>query len=280
MAALAETCQVDPDVFCMYIGEDAASIATDVSEVERWTETTVLAERRGDDGTELVAWLLAETDAEMGRLWWWGPFSSEGLDPIGDRLYDEVRRHLAANIDAPFPEEEACADDRSVSLSRWCIGHGLEPETASVLLRRDPGSVETDPRVRPLADSEADRAPVRALHELAFPGTHTTPDALVRSTHPRLVIEVDDRVVGYVAYELQSDGSGYIDYLAVDPAIRGQGLGGALVDHACKEMFDAGVTYAHLTVRENNPSARALYARCGFVEQRLARPYRLGFKLD
>ncbi len=280
MASLAERCQLDPDLFCMYIANDAPSISTDVSEVEHWTKTTVIAERAGESGPEIVAWLLAEVDTGMGRLWWWGPFSKEGIDPLGDELYAEVRKHLDRNFDVGFPEEEACADDRGTSLRGWCERHGFEPETASVLLKRDRGPAKLDDRVRPLSESDSDRQAVMALHELAFPGTHTTPAALVDSSDPRLVIDVDGRVAGYVAYELQSDGSGYVDFLAVDEASRGHGLGGALVDHACSEMFEAGVSYAHLTVREDNAAARALYARLGFVEERLVRPFRIGFKLD
>lgn len=293
MAALAAQCQPDPDRFCMYIGTDAESIAADVAEADRWTDSTVVAERDG----ELIGWLLAEVDPDMGRLWWWGPFATEALDPIGDQLYTEVRRCLDENFDVAFDEEEACADDRSVSIPAWCARHGLESNTASVLLRRNPGPIAVvDDRIRPLvgappdsespsesesdSDEEAARRAVRALHDIAFPGTHTTPAALVASTHPRSVIEVDGAVVGYVAFEMQSDGSGYIDYLAVDEAQQGQGFGGALVDYACKQMFEAGAAYAHLTVREDNAAARALYARLGFIEERLARPFRRGFSLD
>ena len=284
----------------MYLGMDAESIAADVAEADRWTETTVVAERNG----ELIGWLLAEVDPDMGRLWWWGPFATEALDPIGDQLRTEVRRCLAENFDVAFDEEEACADDRSVSIPAWCARHDLVSNTASVLLRRNPGPIAADPRVRPLAgstsdpssksdpnstsdpgpnsdpDDEAARRSVQALHDLAFPGTHTTAAALVASTHPRSVIEVDGVVVGYVAFEMQSDGSGYIDYLAVDEGQRGHGFGGALVDYACKQMFEAGVTHAHLTVREDNAAARALYARLGFIEERLVRPYRRGFSLS
>ena len=290
MAALAAACQPNPDLFCMYLGMEADSIAADVLDADRWTETTVVAERDG----QLIGWLLAEVDPEMGRLWWWGPFSAEGLDPLGDQLYVEVRRRLTENIDATFDEEEACADDRSSSIPAWCARHGMEPETASVLLRRNPGPVTADPRVRllrtagstpdsdtgPAADGARDREAVQALHDVAFPGTHSTAEALVASTHPRLVIDVDGQVAGYVAFEMQSDGSGYIDYIAVTEHQQGQGLGGALVETASKQMFDAGVTHVHLTVREDNAAARALYARLGFIEERLARPYRRGFRLS
>ena len=163
-------------------------------------------------------------------------------------------------------------------MRRWADRHGFQPDPGSVLLVREPDRVaRTDVRIRPMAATDHDA--VVALHEAAFPGTHTTGPALVVADDPRLVIEIDGAVAGYVAYEVQSDNTGYIDFLAVDPAVRSHGLGGALVDHACVDLFGRGVRHAHLTVREANAAARALYARLGFVEERVVRPYRRGFTL-
>ena len=315
MAALAARCQADPASHVIYLGLDAASIAADIGEVPGWLDTTVVAERGG----ELVGWLLAEVDPDMGRLWWWGPFCAEpaGHDrwvATADALYAAARRRVPAAV----AEEEACADTRAGAIEAWCHRHALQPDPASVLLRRDrpepgsppgpaeraggpppaasgpppaapapapgpgPGTPESgdtgaEPRIRALA--AADHEVVQALHADAFPGTHTTPAALVAAEHPRLVVEVGGAVLGYVAYEIQSDGSGYVDYLAVAPAARGRGLGGLLVADACRRLFAGGATFVHLTVREDNATARALYRRLGFVEERIARPYRRGFRL-
>ncbi|MEM7285141.1 MAG: GNAT family N-acetyltransferase [Actinomycetota bacterium] len=93
------------------------------------------------------------------------------------------------------------------------------------------------------------------------------------------MIDVDGAVVGYVAYEMQADGSGYIDYLAVDETLRGRGLGRALVSTATADLVTSGATHAHLTVREANAAARALYASLDYEEERIAIPYRRGFTL-
>ena len=85
--------------------------------------------------------------------------------------------------------------------------------------------------------------------------------------------------VGYVAVEVQPDGSGYVDYLGVAAQARGAGLGRVLVAGALRGLAARGVTRVHLTVRVDNATARALYASLGFVEERVAVPYRRGFDL-
>ncbi|MGI9607089.1 MAG: GNAT family N-acetyltransferase [Acidimicrobiales bacterium] len=270
MAALAANHQTDPARHCMYLGEDAHSIATDIAEVDAWPDFTAVASIDG----RLVGWLLAEVDNDMGRVWWWGPYApSDTWETVADQLYTTLRKRLAAAI----TEEEAAADSRSAWIEGWAGRHGFQLDPGSVLLRRQPTPVMIDARVRPL--SPADHATVMALHEGAFPDTHLTPQGLVESDHPRLVIDDGDGVIGYVAYELQSDGSGYIDFLAVVADHRGDGHGRALVASAVGDLIDRGATSAHLTVRETNEAARALYASLAFVEERIARPYRKGFSL-
>ncbi len=274
MAEFAAMHQSDHRFHVMYLGASVDSLTADLAAVEQWAANTVIAE---DDG-HLAGWLMADVDREMGRVWWMGPFATPGeaWGRIADDLYAEAKRLLPPEV----TEEEATADVRGGSLNDWCVRHGYVPNTASVLLRLEPDKLAApaESRIRPMA--EGDHAAVMALHDLAFPGTHTTPDALVVSDHPRLVLEVEpETIVGYVAFEMQSDGSGYVDYLAVDEGLRGSGFGGALVAESCRRMIADGATFVHLTVREDNAAARALYGRLGFVEERVVRPYRIGFDL-
>ncbi len=271
MVSLAVQAQADPERWCAYLGDEADSIRADVAEIDDWPEWTVVG---ADTAGGVVGWLLAELDPEMGRVWWWGPFCvAEDWATVADTLYAAI----APRVRDVAPEEELCGDDSSAMVAAFAARSGLLADPGSVLLNRTDRNARTDGRVR--AIERADHAAVMALHDLAFPGTHTTAAALVAADKPRFVIEVDGEVLGYVACEIHSDNSGYIDYLAVHPASRGSGLGGALVDHACHDLFGRGVTHAHLTVREANESARALYKRVGFIEERIAIPYRRGFSL-
>lgn len=276
LAALAARHQAAPESHNPYLPIDSPSIEADIRGLERWPDMAVVAERDGD----IVGWLLAETDTEMGRVWWWGPFAP---DQDWDTVSDELHRAATALLPAGVSEYEGCGDERNVRLAAWCRRHGMEPEEASVLLElTDPRIVGTGKAsvaaVRPLAPADHDR--VGDLHARYFADTHVSPDALVAdASRPRFVIELEGEVSGYVAVEMQADGSGYIDFVAVDEHARGRGLGRELVRYACADLFGRGATFVHLTVRESNRTARSLYASLAFVETRLARPFRMGFTL-
>lgn len=270
MSAIAAAHQADPARHCLYLSAEADAITEEIAELEDWVAYTAVADVDG----EVTGWLFGEPDPDMGRVWWWGPFAP--LDGWADTA-DELYRVARALLGDAYSEEEAAADARSELIAAWADRQGFTADPGSVLLRREPTPATVDPRVRPMAPADHDA--VMALHDAAFPGTHTPPAMLVSSEHPRLVIEDRDLVVGYVAYEVQPDGSGYIDYLAVDEGLRGRGLGRALVGTATADLVERGVTYAHLTVREANASARALYSSLDYDEERIAIPYRLGFTL-
>ncbi len=272
MAELAEAHQREPALNCPYVSEDAAAIASDIAGCEGWTDSAAVALGAGG---ALVGWLLGEADPDMGRVWWWGPYAPlDEWDAVADELYALARPALPASI----TEEEACGERGNDRTRRWSQRRAMTAEPASALLAVErrvtaPGQ----DAVRPMEPRDRDR--VMALHASAFPGTHTPPAMLVAADKPRLVVERNGEVVGYAAVEMHNDGSGYLDFLAVDGSARRTGLGSALVAASTDLLFDLGATRVHLTVREANVAARRLYTRLGFVEEAILCPYRKGFTL-
>ncbi len=276
LVALAVRCQRDPETSCAYLAESHAAIRDEILGVDDWAIHTVVA-REGD---RLLGWLLAEIDDELGRVWWWGPFVEPGaFASVADSLLAVARERLPAGI----VEEEAVATPENVEMAAWCKRHGLVRQTASTILSIDraPERVDGDANVRPMIDR--DHAAVIRLHDGLFPGTHYTGEQLVEgiSGHDVLLVAVlDGEVVGYAAAELQPDGSGYLDFVGVDPDRRGVHLGDALVRSACRALLERGASHVHLTVREDNEAARRLYDGLGFQVDETLLPYRRGFSLD
>ena len=67
LARLAAVAQADPSTHIGYFAFDETCIAEEIGEVAGWPDTTAVA--LGPDGFR--GWLLAETDDEVGRIWWW-----------------------------------------------------------------------------------------------------------------------------------------------------------------------------------------------------------------
>lgn len=79
----------------------------------------------------------------------------------------------------------------------------------------------------------------------------------------RLKAEVDGRLVGYVAGEINKrEGCGWIITICVHPDYAGRGIGAALLSEAERAL---GMTRVRLTVRRSNARAIALYERCGYA---------------
>lgn len=270
MVGLAVAQQAVPEHHIAYLGLEPDSIREDILGVDGWVGRTAVAV---DDDQQLTGWLLGEKDDDMDRVWWWGPFLAEW---VGEEQADALYRVASEVVGAA--EEEMAPDDRNGNVAELAERNGFRGEAASAVLSYTDAGFGRPTGAVPLEHGH--RADVALLHDRLFPGTHTPGETLVSSEDLRLVIIEAGEVVGYVAAELQSDGSGYIDYVGVDPPQQRRGLGRGLVMGVTDRLLGLGATSVNLTVREDNIAARRLYESLGFTQERLIRPYRKGFTLD
>jgi ribosomal protein S18 acetylase RimI-like enzyme len=280
LVELAASCQHDPQRACGYLSSDAAALAAELEEIdgaEHWTAVTWVAL---DDAREVIGWIAAESDAEMGRVWWYGPFvadaSSPLVDVVADALFGAARRAL------DFEEHELALDSRSSFLARFAARNGFSSAEGSAALRAAVLTVDVPGSPATIEAGKAIDVDAIALHDQIFAGTHSTGERLFGldgERHDRFVARIGREVVGYVVTELQHDGSLYIDYLGVSEAVRGQGIGRALIATAMNARAD-DASHADLTVRTSLTAARQLYASLGFIEDLVLIPYRIGFTID
>jgi len=108
------------------------------------------------------------------------------------------------------------------------------------------------------------------LHDVEFPDTYASVPQLVDGhlDGSRVVLVAEDGhggVAGYTAGEVHGDGEGFIDFVAVDPAARGAGVGRQLVVAITRQLLDRSpLGRVSLTVQGHRTPARALYERLGF----------------
>lgn len=279
IVALFAASQARPDRHVCYLSLDPEAIEAEVAELSPDGWHGVLVARRGDT---VVGALALEHDSEPPRVWWHGPFVADGepFEAVADALLSAGADRLPAHV----VQQELGPDERHHDLAEVARRRGFVGDPASAVLSRD-----TDPPpARPMVDdvvvrafAEPDRDAVAAIHDPAFPDSHVPGHRIDEGPRGRFVLVATDggRIVGYAAAEQQEDGSGYLDLVGVAPGERGRGVGGLLVAEVVDAARARGCERIHLTVRETNVVARGLYERLGFTEERLIRPYRLGFSM-
>lgn len=222
---------------------------------------------RGTRGVTLGA-IGCAIDGVQQRAGIRGPWAAPGVHSasIECALLDALERGLPGvhRFDA-FPSE----DDPALNALYTGAGYrhlGVHRVMQAVLA--DAGTAPaTDARVRPARlDDLGQWLP---LHHGLFPGSYLSDDETTAavSASQRLVLTawLDGRPAGYlVAKDDPTADELYVDYLGVDPASRGRGLGRALLLHAIRWGAGRGRSRGALTVRQDRAEALSLYLQCGF----------------
>ncbi|MBT8240575.1 MAG: GNAT family N-acetyltransferase [Acidimicrobiia bacterium] len=260
--------QTHPECNVCFVGTDSGSLRDELTDVESWADRLFIAH----DGDDLVGVLLADIDDEMRRVWWIGPWAAD--EGIAIELLSVARRRLGGLFD----EEELAPDSRNESLRSVARRLGFVEDTPSSVLSKVDLTVDQVSSTERMASAESET--VAGLHDATFAGTHTPGAKLVAAERTRIrTAKVDGATVAYIAYEVQADGTGYIDYLGVSPHARRRGLARRLVADVCRELGGEGLSAVHLTVRADAAGALDLYRSLGFVEERVIVPCRYGFTL-
>jgi ribosomal protein S18 acetylase RimI-like enzyme len=92
--------------------------------------------------------------------------------------------------------------------------------------------------------------------------------------HELLIAEHDGVRAGFLLllYDIPDEVTmapqAFIAYMAVEPAVRGRGVGRAMLDTAEAQARAAGLPHVSLMVTEENAPARALYDNAGYLTER------------
>ena len=98
-----------------------------------------------------------------------------------------------------------------------------------------------------------------------LPGPMTEDYAEVIRDKRVTLAESDGRLVGLLVLDVDDEGF-VIDNVAVDPAVRGTGLGRTLLELADADARRAGFDSIHLYTHEGMTENIELYGRIGYVE--------------
>jgi ribosomal protein S18 acetylase RimI-like enzyme len=238
-----------------YLGEQPADVTADLGELEG--DHTFAVARDADGG--IVGTLGMEWDPEIGRAWVLGPWA--GTPELMDELY--------ATVDATVPsgvgEREIFCDATNTAVRAFAGRHGFgEPKRHAILRFRREDLAGLAPVTLPTLPP-AYEGQFAALHDRAFPGTHSPASAVLASGQPIWVELSGTELLGYVILKLRPEhDDAQIEYVAVHEDARGKGVGGRLVAAALHLAF-ADDRFTRMDLVTDNPVARRLYERVGFT---------------
>lgn len=258
---------------CLHLADRPEDVPADFAELEPLTDCC-LVDVVPETGVwrGVVAWDAGggDGDGPPQRAWLFGPWSAtEDLDEHVTLLRAALEhmprtvRRVDNFVDLAFSTGLAAHarlgfdPRRTVHIMR-AMRHRPVPSPLPIEAVRDP--------------TDDDRACLAALHDAAFPETHTGLDGMLAAGDGRLWCARDEGIVGYVhATRAESQGQGCIEYVAVRADRRGRGIGRALLSTALAWLFDCGMAEVFLTVDADNDTALGVYRAAGFEDYRAGR---------
>lgn len=257
---------VPGEQLCLHLADRPEDVAADLAELEPLTARCLVARAPSKhDWQGAIIWEVGGPSGD--RAWLIGPWTVTvdleahmGLIRAAlDRLPAEVTR-VDNFVDLGF--DVGLAAHRAL---------GFDPRRTVHIMRADrhlpvPSSV---PIVMADGLSPSDRARLEALHDDAFPDTHTDVAGMLAATDGRLWYAIDDGLVGYVHVTRSSSmPESRVEYVAVHPTARGRGIGRALLSTAVGWLLGEGAPVVYLTVDAENDRALGVYRAAGFVTHR------------
>jgi ribosomal protein S18 acetylase RimI-like enzyme len=265
--------QVAPERNIPYLGNEAPGISAELDGLSPPWATTARVLRDGDaiSGVVVVEW-----DEELGRAWVLGPWVA-GEGAVWTAAARALVEAALAQVPATVTRFEMSGDVANRRLAELAEERGWAATEPNHVLLADAEVVAAWPpsggfALRPATPDDV--AAIAPLHDAEFPGTYASARQLVdgQLDGSRVVLVADrgeaggaGRLAGYAAGQVHGDGEGFIDFVVVDPAARGTGLGRRLVTDLTRRLIDrASLGRVCLTVQDHRAPARALYARLGF----------------
>ena len=265
----------DGTVHCLHAqnGHDVASHAAELAALS--PDAAAFWALR--DGGHLQAVVGCEFDLSLERAWVRGPLWNDAR--VADVLLATVGPALETALPA-IRHFDAFPTLASEPLNAWLAAAGYAPLQVHTLLRAPIGLPRSGAAANVRRAASSDIPAASALHQALFPSAYIAEADLVRglqATDCALFVSTDDdgKLSGYLfVQDAPAEQEAYIDYVGVDAAQRGRGLGRALLDAAARWGAARGRGHLALTVREDRRSALELYRRSGFTEVSSARHWR------
>jgi ribosomal protein S18 acetylase RimI-like enzyme len=262
-AIIAEQIQ-RPETHCIQTSstDDPSAIAEEMAELYAKDELRfVLAEQDG----QVIGLIGCEYDESVGRGWMRGPFLTQDL---WESLSAAMLEALLAALPATIRRLDSFLNQKHARGHQFYLENGFQPQGRTHVYyaeahRPAPG-LQICPEIQP--DQEA---AFMGLHDSAFPVTFISGRGILEQLdqdHKLFVYAKETALDGYIYLSVDKfGGEGYVEFIAVQPELRGKGIGKALLLCALEWCFATRqLSGVALTVHEELANAQALYESVGF----------------
>ncbi len=245
------------------IEEIAHSLRQDFSDVP-FVDSFIIAL---DDEEEMISVVGFDIDLDSKSAEIWGPFIHSSNEHLLYELWEKLMKILPANVTIIhlFPNRK---NKNVINLANQLSFEKKSSQT--ILFCNKNNFVKRSERVR-VELSQEDINCFMALHDKAFPNTYYSGRDIIErlSEVNKVFISKDRELKGYVYVETQPEfEDASIEFIAVDKAYQGQGIGLQLLEDVLEWLFEfSTIEVISLCVDSNNSGAIALYKKAGFTQQ-------------
>ncbi|SIT70133.1 GNAT family N-acetyltransferase [Edaphobacillus lindanitolerans] len=220
-----------------------------------------------EEGGITIGALGLDIDEERKSAEVWGPFVAPGrpFKEVAERLWKEA----AESVSGMAGRFEFFLNEENTDAAAFAERLGAVRTGRHVVLQAERRGFRAVDEPAFLYDRRYENA-FRELHETEFPGTYLSPDELLDGLDGsnRLFVIPDEQrgIKGYVYVEaVPVHGEGTIEFIAVSPEHRRQGVATRLLRTGLAGLFDhEKIASIRLAVEGGNEAALGLYEAAGF----------------
>jgi ribosomal protein S18 acetylase RimI-like enzyme len=263
-AIIAEQIQ-RPESQCIQTSSTHDPVAIEQEIVELYSKDElrfVVADLNG----QIVALMGCEFDQSVGRGWTRGPFLT--VDQW-DSLPEALLEVLLAALPASIRRLDSFLNQEHTRGHRFYLDNGFQQEgLVHVYQAKAANHVSSGRQL--CTELRPDQEPAFIdLHNMVFPVTFIDGKGILEQLdqdHKVFVSSDGSALNGYISVSIDKfAGEGYIEFIAVQPELRGRGIGKTLLLCALDWCFsERELSSVGLTVHEELANARGLYESVGF----------------
>jgi GNAT superfamily N-acetyltransferase len=255
----------NPETHCIQSAstDDPVAVAEEIKDLYAKNELRfVVADIYG----EIIGLMGCEFDEGVGRGWTRGPFLTRGL---WESLPASLFQRLLAALPAGIRRLDSFLNEKHKQGNCFYLENGFKHKTLVHVYQADAAnwldvSLEFCPEI-----DETHALDFITLHDAMFPNTFINGRGIldqIDDDHKIFIYTNGADLGGYIYLSVDKfGGEGYIEFIAVQPELRGKGIGYVLLQCALNWCFSKReLGQVGLTVSEELTNAQSLYAKVGF----------------